>query len=227
MVSLKLQKRLAASVLKCGKGKVWLDPNEVSEISMANSQSVDTLEAKKETEEIEGLKSLVSETQDDIEMQQMASEELGQASEEETRLHFSLLKSLLPKDDADERDCILEVRAGTGGDEASLFAMDIFKMYEKYSQKKGWRFEVLDVAESDLKGYKVWTKCQETCKGWVHHQEAHQDPPTNPFGGEYTIFAGLEECIRLIANFRFTDDEIAFIKSSLPSSCEVLDSDPY
>ncbi|KAL3647001.1 Nicotinate phosphoribosyltransferase 2 [Castilleja foliolosa] len=50
---------------------------------------------------------------------------------------------------------------------------------------------------------------------------------TNPFGGEYTIFAGLEECIRLIANFRFTDDEIAFIKSSLPSSCEVLDSDPY
>ncbi|KAL3621407.1 hypothetical protein CASFOL_036319 [Castilleja foliolosa] len=111
-------------------------------------------ELRKKQKEIEGLKSLVSETQDDIEMQQMASEELGQASEEETRLHFSLLKSLLPKDDADERDCILEVRAGTGGDEASLFAMDIFKMYEKYSQKKGWRFEVLDVAESDLKGYK-------------------------------------------------------------------------
>lgn len=65
-----------------------------------------------------------------------------------------LLKLLLPKDDADERDCILEVRAGTGGEEASLFAMDIFKMYEKFSQKKGWKFDVIDITESDLKGYK-------------------------------------------------------------------------
>lgn len=43
----------------------------------------------------------------------------------------------------------------------------------------------------------------------------------NPFGGEYTVFAGLEECIRLIANFRFSEDEIAFIRSTLPTSCEV------
>ncbi|KAL6514186.1 hypothetical protein OROHE_019173 [Orobanche hederae] len=111
-------------------------------------------ELKKKHKEIEGLKLLISETQDDKEMHQMASEELGQASEEEKCLHYLLIKSLLPKDDADERDCILEVRAGSGGEEASLFAMDVFKMYEKYSQKKGWKFDVLDVAESGLKGFK-------------------------------------------------------------------------
>ncbi|KAF7827484.1 peptide chain release factor 1 isoform X2 [Senna tora] len=104
--------------------------------------------------EINGLKSLVVECSEDKEMEKMATEELGEAIEEERRLQNLLLKSLLPKDDADERDCILEVRAGTGGEEASLFAMDIFKMYEKYAHKKQWKFEVLDVAHSDLKGYK-------------------------------------------------------------------------
>ncbi|ONK63059.1 uncharacterized protein A4U43_C07F10990 [Asparagus officinalis] len=104
--------------------------------------------------EVDGLKSLISDCPEDKDMCDMAAEELAEAVEEENRLQNQLLKSLLPKDDADERDCILEVRAGTGGEEASLFAMDIFKMYEKYSQKKGWKFDVIDIAESDLKGYK-------------------------------------------------------------------------
>ncbi|VVB03573.1 unnamed protein product [Arabis nemorensis] len=104
--------------------------------------------------EIDGLKSLVSESSDDKDMLDMAVSELGEAVEEEKRLQTLLLKSLLPKDEADERDCILEVRAGTGGEEASLFAMDIFRMYERYSQKKGWKFEIVDITESDMKGYK-------------------------------------------------------------------------
>lgn len=96
----------------------------------------------------------MSDCSEEKDMCDMASEELSEAVGQEKRLMHSLLKSLLPKDDADERNCILEVRAGTGGEEASLFAMDIFKMYEKYSQKKGWRFEIIDIMESDLKGYK-------------------------------------------------------------------------
>ncbi|XP_020598670.1 uncharacterized protein LOC110038238 [Phalaenopsis equestris] len=111
-------------------------------------------EVRAKRKEIESLKSLMSDCSEDKDMCDIASEELAEAVEEEERLLHLLLKSLLPKDDADERDCILEVRAGTGGEEASLFAMDIFKMYEKYSQKKGWRFEVIDIMESDLKGYK-------------------------------------------------------------------------
>nr|GMD68850.1 peptide chain release factor 1 isoform X1 [Ipomoea batatas] len=140
-----------------------LDQPELSppEYSMTNKelrklrdvmQLITELRAKQK--EIGELELVISECQDDKEMQKMASEELSQAIEGEKRLQYLLLKSLLPKDDADERNCILEVRAGTGGEEASLFAMDIFKMYEKYSMKKGWKFEILDVAESDLKGYK-------------------------------------------------------------------------
>ncbi|XP_031280407.1 uncharacterized protein LOC116138869 isoform X2 [Pistacia vera] len=111
-------------------------------------------ELRTKQKEIDGLKSLMAECPEDKDMLDMATEELNPAVEEEKKLQSLLLKSLLPKDDADERDCILEVRAGTGGEEASLFAMDIFKMYEKYSQKKGWKFDVVDVTESDLRGYK-------------------------------------------------------------------------
>lgn len=96
----------------------------------------------------------MAESSQDKDMLDMATNELSQAINEEKRLHTLLLKTLLPKDDADERDCILEVRAGTGGEEASLFAMDIFKMYERFSHNKGWTFEVVNIAESDLKGFK-------------------------------------------------------------------------
>jgi len=61
---------------------------------------------------------------------------------------------LLPKDEADERNAILEVRAGTGGDEAALFAAELFRMYQRYAQLHSWRFEVMDVSESDLGGFK-------------------------------------------------------------------------
>ncbi|RLN30315.1 uncharacterized protein C2845_PM05G11740 [Panicum miliaceum] len=105
-------------------------------------------------EEIEGLKSLVTNAHEDKDMREMAAEELLEAVEKEKRLQHELFKALLPKDEADERDCILEVRAGTGGEEASLFAMDIFRMYEKYAQKNGWKFDVIDIMESAVKGYK-------------------------------------------------------------------------
>ncbi|BBH07166.1 Peptide chain release factor 1 [Prunus dulcis] len=116
------------------------------------SASMDLInQLRSNSREIDGLRSLMDECSQDKDMIDMANNELGQAIDEERRLHASLLKSLLPKDDADERDCILEVRAGTGGEEASLFAMDIFKIF---SHKKGWKFEVVDITESDLKGYK-------------------------------------------------------------------------
>ncbi|CAL5338861.1 hypothetical protein CsSME_00022484 [Camellia sinensis var. sinensis] len=132
-----------------------------AEYSRANKElqklrgSMDLInELRTKEKEIEGLKSLMDESPEDKEMLNMASEELCLAMEEVRRLQNQLLKSLLPKDDADERDCILEVRAGTGGEEASLFAMDIFKMYERYSTKKRWKFDVVEITESDLKGYK-------------------------------------------------------------------------
>lgn len=104
--------------------------------------------------EIDGLKILVNDSLEEKEMRDLAAQELQLRLEEERNIQYMLLQSLLPKDDADARDCILEVRAGTGGEEASLFAMDIFKMYERYSQKRRWKFEVVDITESEIRGYK-------------------------------------------------------------------------
>ncbi|GLJ21146.1 hypothetical protein SUGI_0386810 [Cryptomeria japonica] len=104
--------------------------------------------------EIDGLRVMASDSLEEKEMRDLAVAELPVMLEEERNLQYKLLQCLLPKDDADGRDCILEVRAGTGGEEASLFAMDLFKMYERYAQKRRWKFEVVDVTESDLRGYK-------------------------------------------------------------------------
>ncbi|KAJ4807523.1 Peptide chain release factor 1 [Rhynchospora pubera] len=113
---------------------------------------INSLHAK--NQEMNELQSMASNPQEDNDLRDMATDELNQALKQLNSLQHKLFKSLLPRDDADERGCILEVRAGTGGEEASLFAMDIFKMYEKYSQKNGWKFDVVQVMESDLKGYK-------------------------------------------------------------------------
>ncbi|XP_023527687.1 uncharacterized protein LOC111790812 [Cucurbita pepo subsp. pepo] len=133
-------------------------PSEYAKANKELKKLRDTMdlinELRSRQKEINGLRTLMDECPEDKDMLDMATEELNQAVEEEKRLQHSLLTSLLPRDDADERGCILEVRAGTGGEEASLFAMDIFKMYERYAQKKGWKFEVVDITESDLKGYK-------------------------------------------------------------------------
>ncbi|KAJ3684102.1 hypothetical protein LUZ61_013266 [Rhynchospora tenuis] len=113
---------------------------------------INSLHAK--NQEINELQLMASNPQEDNDLRDMATDELNQALKQHHSLQHLLFKSLLPKDDADEKGCVLEVRAGTGGEEASLFAMDIFKMYEKYSQKNGWKFDVVQVMESDLKGYK-------------------------------------------------------------------------
>jgi len=104
--------------------------------------------------EIDGLKILVNDSLEEKEMRDLAAQELQLRLEEKRNIQYTLLQSLLPKDDADARDCILEVRAGTGGEEASLFAMDIFKMYEKYAHKRRWKFEIVDITESEIRGYK-------------------------------------------------------------------------
>ena len=89
-----------------------------------------------------------------VEMAQAESEELaGQLPEEEHKLKLLLL----PKDTDDARNAILEVRAGTGGDEAALFASDLFGMYQRFAAKYGWRFEVMEVSETGIGGYKEAT----------------------------------------------------------------------
>jgi peptide chain release factor 1 len=90
----------------------------------------------------------------DPDMRVMAVEELGAAEAETEAMSRAIQIALLPKDAADEGSAILEVRAGTGGDEAPLFAGDLFRMYVKYAEARGWKVEVLSASEGTAGGYK-------------------------------------------------------------------------
>jgi peptide chain release factor 1 len=90
----------------------------------------------------------------DPEMRALASDELQELKARIPTLEQQIKLMLLPKDEADERNAILEVRAGTGGEEAALFAAELFRMYQRYAALHGWRFELLDVSETGLGGFK-------------------------------------------------------------------------
>ncbi len=92
--------------------------------------------------------------EDDAEMREMAQEEIKDAKAAIERLNDELQILLLPKDPNDDRNCFLEIRAGAGGDEAGIFAGDLFRMYSRYAEKKGWRIEVMSSNESEHGGYK-------------------------------------------------------------------------
>jgi peptide chain release factor 1 len=92
--------------------------------------------------------------EDDEEMREMAQEEIKEAKETIERLTDELQILLLPKDPNDDRNCFLEIRAGAGGDEAGIFAGDLFRMYSKFAEKQGWRVEVMSSNESEHGGYK-------------------------------------------------------------------------
>jgi peptide chain release factor 1 len=100
------------------------------------------------------LSAILDDSAADKEMAALAREELEILTERVSRLEAELKVLLLPKDAADERSVILEVRAGTGGDEAALFAADLFRMYERYADLKGWKTEIISLSENDLGGYK-------------------------------------------------------------------------
>jgi peptide chain release factor 1 len=100
------------------------------------------------------LASLLEDPGLDADMRAMASGELAAAAAESEAMAQAIRISLLPKDAADEGDAILEVRAGTGGDEAALFAGNLFRMYAKYAELKRWKVEVLSMSEGAAGGYK-------------------------------------------------------------------------
>ncbi|MGD8330473.1 MAG: peptide chain release factor 1 [Acidobacteriota bacterium] len=103
-------------------------------------------------EDIAGAEELLDES--DAEMRQMAEEELEKLRPREEELEARLMRLLLPKDPNDERNVVLEVRAGTGGEEAALFAAEIFRMYQRFAESRRWKVEVLDESFSATGGLK-------------------------------------------------------------------------
>ncbi len=88
------------------------------------------------------------------EMRALAEEELKAAKTRRQALEAEIRRLLLPRDAADERSAILEIRAGTGGEEAALFAADLYRMYQRYAERQGWRMEMLSASPSDVGGFK-------------------------------------------------------------------------
>lgn len=116
---------------------------------------VETIEALRAAEkERADLQAMVDDLSADKEMVALAEADLEALEPRREALEQKLKIQLLPKDAADERSAILEVRAGTGGDEAALFAADLFRMYARYAELHGWKVEVISESENDLGGYK-------------------------------------------------------------------------
>ena len=99
-------------------------------------------------------KELMDDAEADEELREMAAEEVPQLEEQLEKLYEEVLESMLPPDPSDSRNTIMEIRAGTGGDEASLFAGDLFRMYSRFAERQGWRIEELSSNESEVGGFK-------------------------------------------------------------------------
>jgi peptide chain release factor 1 len=105
-------------------------------------------------DEIAGLAALLDDAATDAEMRALAAGEKPALEQRRAALEQEIRLALLPKDAMDERNVILEIRAGTGGDEASLFAGNLFRMYERYAAKQGWKVEMISASEGAVGGYK-------------------------------------------------------------------------
>lgn len=116
------------------------------------AEAVRALMARKE--ELAGLDEILKDPESDKEMRDLAAMEQSDLSEQVTAAEHDVRIALLPKDVDDERNAILEVRPGTGGDEAALFASELFRMYHRYAESEGWKFETLSFGETELGGLK-------------------------------------------------------------------------
>ena len=123
---------------------------EYSELSPI-VEGIDVL--RRAREELESLAD-IAKAGEDVELRQLAEEEARALRERLPALEQRVKAALVPKDVDDQRNAILEVRAGTGGEEAALFATELFRMYQRYAALKGWRFEILDLSETGLGGFK-------------------------------------------------------------------------
>ncbi|MBB3706322.1 peptide chain release factor 1 [Aminobacter aminovorans] len=111
-------------------------------------------ELRSAEQELVDLDAMLSDKGTDAEMRALAEMDKPEVEERIEALQREIQILLLPKDAADDKNAILEIRAGTGGDEAALFAGDLYRMYERYAASKGWRFEVVSASDGDAGGFK-------------------------------------------------------------------------
>lgn len=133
------------------------DPKKYKETMREHSHLSTVMEAYTEyktvLQGIEDSKILITE-EDDHDMKEMAREELKGLEEKLPELEDKIKLLLIPPDPLEEKNIIMEIRGGAGGDEASLFAADLFRMYTRYAEMKGWKYEIMEASETEVGGYK-------------------------------------------------------------------------
>ena len=139
-----------------GEADIIADQEKFRALSKEYAQLEDVVNAFKAyqqaMEDLESAQEMMQE--DDAEMREMAQEEFKQAKADIERLEQELQILLLPRDPNDDNSCFLEIRAGAGGDEAAIFAGDLFRMYSRYAETQGWRVELISANEGEHGGYK-------------------------------------------------------------------------
>ena len=187
---------------------------------------------KKEKGEISELSKLIDD--DDNSIKEMAEVELKEKKKSMIILENNLMRLLIPKDENDKKNSILEIRAGTGGDEASLFAADLFSMYQRFSDLNNWNFEILSISETGLKGikevicnisgYNVFSKLK--FESGVHRVQ--RVPTTESSGRVHTsaaTVAVLPEAEEVDINIEDKDLRIDVFRSSGPGGQSVNTTD--
>ncbi|MEM6159563.1 peptide chain release factor 1 [Erwinia sp. P6884] len=149
-----LQERHEEVEAMLGDAGVIADQERFRALSREYAQLTDVSQCFRKWQQTQDDIATAEEMLGDAEMREMAQEELKEAQAASEQLEQELQVLLLPKDPDDERNCYLEVRAGTGGDEAAIFAGDLFRMYSRYAEARRWKIEVMSVNEGEHGGYK-------------------------------------------------------------------------
>ena len=154
-----IEARFEELTMLLGDPAVLADRRRLQEFGQERSRlkdTVDLIRQYRETEQaLEDARALLRDG--DEEERELGREEEQRLAPEFERLEQELKLALLPQDPADERDVIVEIRSGTGGEEAALFASDLFRMYQHYAERRGWKIEVLNTSEASAGGYKEIT----------------------------------------------------------------------
>lgn len=148
-IYIELEKKMSDPEIACNVKEMQKLGKKHSELADVVSKYRRYKEINAEIEEAEALLK-----EGDSELAELAELELEEKKPEREEIIDRMRLSLLPKDPNDDKDIIMEIRAGAGGDEASLFASDLFRMYSRYCEREGWKLEINDASETELGGYK-------------------------------------------------------------------------
>jgi peptide chain release factor 1 len=137
---------------------VATDPDEFQRVARSRSSLEETVHTfdlwKKSQQDLEGARQILKEAGGDLELREMASLEIRELEEKLEHLEYCLKILLLPRDPNDDKNIMLEIRAGTGGDEASIWAGDLVRMYSRYAESQNWRVKMVSESLADMGGFK-------------------------------------------------------------------------